>query len=133
MTPDVLGIGESCLYVDDLDAAEQWYNDVLDLDTAFRDASYCFLNTTSTGHARQHVILFEPDYTENQSSPPRHGTTDDIHLALDVKHSDLNDWRTHLKQHNITIEDEISWGKDHSIYFRDPYNNSLELYGRATY
>lgn len=127
------GPGESSIYVDDLDAAEGWYNTVLQLETAFRnEEGYCFLDTGNPGPARGYVVLFDPDYTGQQTSPPRHGTTDDIHFAFDVPVQELDEWRDHLERHNVKIEDDIRWHRDHSIYFRDPFNNSLELYGIHT-
>lgn len=129
MCPEMLGIGESCVYVDDVDAAEDWYNEVLELETAFGGEHYRFLNTVDAGEPRQQVILFDPSYTEDQSATPPHGTRDDVHLALDVPLSTLDDWRDHLNEYGVSIEDEKSRGDIHSLYFRDPYNNSLELYG----
>lgn len=131
MPPEIMGPGETALYVDDVDAAEEWYGAVLDLDTVFGGDHYRFLDLNGTGHSRQYLILFDPDYTMDQDDTPAHGTTDSIHLALDVALDDLDDWRDHLSDCNVTIEAEKQRNGDHSLYFRDPYDNSLELYGRT--
>lgn len=130
MAPEILGPGETCLYVDDVDDAEDWYQDVLDLDTVFGGDHYRFMELGEEGPARQYLILFDPNYTMDQADTPPHGTTDSTHLALDTPLPELDDWRDHLTQHNVEIEAEKTRNGDHSIYFRDPYNNSLELYGR---
>ncbi len=93
---------------------------------------YRFLDLNGTGRSREYLILFDPEYTTDQTATPPHGTTDSTHLALDVALDDLEDWRDHLDRHDVAIEAEKTRNGDHSLYFRDPYDNSLELYGRDT-
>ncbi len=130
--PELYGIGEAAVYVDDVDAAEDWYKDVLGLETAFRGDHYCFLDAAPDGPARQHVILFDPAATADQDAPPAHGTDAPTHLALDVPQVDLDAWRDRLDAHDVRVEHERTYGSgDRSLYVRDPAGNSIELYAQT--
>ena len=50
------------------------------------------------------------------------------HVAFAVKPEDLAAWREQLRQAAIPIEREVEWEEGgHSIYFRDPAGNVVEL------
>lgn len=127
--PETHGIGEASIYTADLDAAQTWYEDVLDLDTVMEGDGYRFL-TTGEDTYRQRLILFDPAHTRASDAPPSHGTYHRTHLAFAVDHAALEDWRVHLEEHDVAIEEELTWPNgDHSLYVRDPDGNSIELYG----
>lgn len=135
MAPELYGIGETGIYLDaeDLDAAEDWYHDVLGVETAFGDDHYRFLDLGTGSKARQHVILFDPDHTRKQETPAPHGVDGATHLALDVPLHDLPDWRRRLDAHNVPVTYERDWPDGaRSLYFSDPAGNSLELMGLRT-
>ncbi len=118
---------ESCLYVDDLDAAERFYRDVLGIEPTQREADrHVFFRC-----GRQMVLLFNPDQTNDESDPfsvPRHGCHGRGHLAFAVRERDLEAWRARLTEHGVAIEQETTWPNGgQSLYFRDPAGNSLEL------
>jgi catechol 2,3-dioxygenase-like lactoylglutathione lyase family enzyme len=49
-------------------------------------------------------------------------------LAFCVAKSEVEAWRRHLDAAGVKVESEVSWPNGaHSIYFRDPAGNSLEL------
>ncbi len=128
----IRGIGEAGVYVDDLEDAKIWYQDVLGLEVTLEGSSYCFLKAGDDSKLRQRLILFDPDQTTDQSSPPAHGTHDSIHVALGTQKEDIDAWKQTLNEKGVEIEDEITWPSgDRSIYFRDPFDNSLELYGQT--
>lgn len=127
--PDIHGIGEASIYVTDLDEAQDWYETVLGLETVMEGEGYRFLTTGETDY-RQRVILFHPDHTRAREIPPSHGTYHRTHLAFAVDHSSLQDWRARLEDLDVGIETELAWPSgDHSLYVRDPDDNSIELYG----
>lgn len=131
MDTSIRGIGEASLYVDDVTDAEQWYNTVLDLETVRRGDHYCFLDTGASSDARQRVLLFDPAETCDQENTPPHGATGPGHIALDIPYSAVDHWRDALDNYDVPIEAEQEWPSgDHSLYFRDPYDNSIELWGR---
>ena len=80
------------------------------------------------------LLIFDPRHTEkervviNQGAIPFHGSRGAGHMAFRVAKNDLEVWRHHFRAAGVSIESEVSWPKGaHSIYFRDPAGNSLEL------
>jgi catechol 2,3-dioxygenase-like lactoylglutathione lyase family enzyme len=116
---------ETCLYVDDLPRAEQFYRDVmgLTLDSP-QDGRHVFFRC-----GRQMVLLFNPLASrESSENFPPHGSFGPGHIAFAVRDSELPVWTQRLAQHGVTIEKTIDWpGGGHSLYFRDPAGNLLEL------
>lgn len=130
-TLPIRGIGEVGVYVKDLDRAEEWYTRILDLEVTLQGPNYRFLKPGPDRHLRQRVILFDPERTENQSSPPPHGARGPTHFALGALRSDLPLFRKRLQEEGVDIEEEITWPSGaESIYFRDPAGNSVEIFGQ---
>ena len=127
MTPH--GILETALYVDDLDAAERFYTDVLGLSLIERQANrHVFFRC---GHGV--LLLFNaittamPGTIAGQTIPP-HGAHGSGHMAFAVRDEEIAAWRRRLQEASVAIESEIAWPQGgHSLYFRDPSGNSVEL------
>ena len=120
-----LGVAEAVLYVSDLDRAAAFYTEVLGLalTAGFNEARFLQAGPDST------VILFNAEGIEKRISDiPSHGAVGEGHLALAVPAGEMDAWRERLEEHGVAIEHEQDWSLGtHSIYFRDPDNNSLEL------
>jgi catechol 2,3-dioxygenase-like lactoylglutathione lyase family enzyme len=103
---------ETCLYVDDLDAAEQFYG---------RHVVW------RCGHRM--LLLFDPrEVREFGSDTPHHGTQGIGHVAFAVPDREIPAWQAHLTKQGVTIERTVDWPQGgRSLYFRDPAGNSLEL------
>lgn len=126
------GVLETALYVDDLDAAEQFYSTVLGL-------------RKHSSHPGRHVffycgrgmlLLFDPRATtvaapgpvSDGGMIPAHGATGHGHAAFRIQRSEIEPWKARLAAAGVVIESEIIWPESgHSLYFRDPAGNSLEL------
>jgi catechol 2,3-dioxygenase-like lactoylglutathione lyase family enzyme len=134
MTPS--GILESALYVDDLDAAEAFYGQVLGLERISRVADRHVFFRCGEGV----LLLFNPDETVKPPAPdaklpvPPHGTKGQGHLCFRAGAGEIERWKAHLAAHGVAIEADFEWppkGNDpkggRSIYFRDPAGNSLEF------
>ncbi len=122
---------ETCLYVRDLDAAFQFYQDVLGLELFSKmDNRHVFFRC---GNAM--LLLFNPDITmEAGKDVPPHGAYGEGHVAFYVEKAEMEKWRRHLLEHSVEIEAEIAWPNGgESIYFRDPAGNSLELASSGTW
>lgn len=121
----ILGVAEAVLYVSDLERAAQFYTEVLGLPVtaAFEDA--CFLQTGLDST----IILFDVARLEERESViPDHGAKGRGHVALAIPATEMDAWRQRLIDHGVEIEHEQDWSLGtHSIYFRDPDENSLEL------
>jgi catechol 2,3-dioxygenase-like lactoylglutathione lyase family enzyme len=116
---------ESCLYVDDLRAAEGFYSNVLGLELHSRvEGRHVFFHC---GNGM--LLLFNPDKTRERTGVvPTHGAYGPGHVAFAIAEAEIPAWRELLRQHGIEIETEVSWPSGgHSLYFRDPDGNSVEL------
>lgn len=127
MTPSA--ILESALYVTDLDAAEEFYRDVLGLEfIAKLDGRHAFFRC-----GEGILLLFVADATEqpplNPAMPvPPHGSRGPGHLCFRASGNEIEAWRAKLEKASIAIEADFRWPSGgRSIYFRDPSGNSLEF------
>jgi catechol 2,3-dioxygenase-like lactoylglutathione lyase family enzyme len=124
------GVLETALYVSDLDAAERFYGDVLGLTKIFSIPGRQLVFRCQESI----LLLFNPQHTEservviNGGAIPLHGARGAGHMAFRVDKNNLEAWREHFQANGVTIESEVPWPNGaHSIYFRDPTGNSLEL------
>lgn len=125
---DTLGLQavvETALYGDDLAAQEHFYTTVLELPVLGRDPTrHVFLRV---GPASV-LLLFKADVTLQPGPFPPHGTRGPGHAAFGIAADQLDAWRQRLTKHQVAIEHEITWPLGgHSLYFRDPAGNSVEL------
>jgi catechol 2,3-dioxygenase-like lactoylglutathione lyase family enzyme len=117
-------IFETVLYAEDLAAAERFYHEALGLEVLERS------NLTVVFRCGGGVLLiFDP---RKSAAPdrdvPSHGTTAVGHIAFAAKPEDLDAWREQLRKAGVPIEREVDWDEGgHSIYFRDPAGNVVEL------
>ncbi|MBI2299567.1 MAG: VOC family protein [Armatimonadetes bacterium] len=116
---------ETCLYAEDLEAAERFYREVLGLEVIGRMAGrHVFFRC---GDAV--FLVFNPDRTVNSDSgTPTHGAAGQGHVAFAVEEGELDAWRRRLRESGVAVEKEIAWEDGgYSIYFRDPAGNSVEV------
>jgi catechol 2,3-dioxygenase-like lactoylglutathione lyase family enzyme len=115
---------ETILYVDDLDAAERFYGEVLGLALDSRKPGlFCFFRI---GDAM--LLLFQPEASRRSREVPAHGAVGPGHACFAVREDELDGWRRHLEARGVAIEHQQAWPRGgRSFYFRDPAGNSLEL------
>jgi catechol 2,3-dioxygenase-like lactoylglutathione lyase family enzyme len=119
------GILETCLYVDDLGAAEHFYATVLGLEFVSRqEGRHVFFRCGS-----QMLLLFNASRCRlSASEVPAHGAQGPSHVAFSVNGRGYDAWREQLEQHGVAVERHVEWPQGGwSLYFRDPAGNSLEL------
>ena len=119
---------ETCLYVDDLAAAEEFYMRVFGLNRISRVEGRHVFFRCGDGV----FLLFNPEVTsqpsDSASGVPAHGARGPGHVAFAMRHADIGAWREYLRRNDVEIEKEMAWpGGGYSIYFRDPAGNSVEL------
>ena len=80
------------------------------------------------------VLLLFTEHGSDQPKPvahgviPPHNTIGPGHFAFAASSDELENWRTLLTERGIQLESEVQWDRGgHSIYFRDPDNNLVEL------
>jgi len=121
---------EVCLYVSDISQAERFYAQLFAIEPVSRSGNrHVFFRI-----GQIMFLLFNPDETRKQGSVPSHGAVGEGHVAFTITHEKLAVWRTRLHDNNIEIEQEYEWPSGgHSIYFRDPFRNSIELATKDTW
>ncbi|WP_425045341.1 VOC family protein [Primorskyibacter sp. S87] len=128
-TAQITGILEAALYAGDLDAAEDFYEQLLGLEKIQRVA-----NRRVFFRAGASVLLiFNPELTINPPSNPRlpvppHGGHGPGHACLTLDREGITAMRARLEQAGVTIDAEFDWPNGaRSLYVRDPAGNSLEF------
>ncbi|WP_170514354.1 VOC family protein [Ruegeria atlantica] len=132
VTPDIpvpTGILEAALYVDDLDAAERFYGEILALEKIQRVTDrHVFFRVGSSV-----LLLFNAEETEkspgNPDLPvPPHGAHGPGHVCLILTRAEIDTMRKHLLDWNIPLDAEFDWPNGaRSLYVRDPSGNSVEF------
>jgi catechol-2,3-dioxygenase len=120
---------ETSLYVDDLERAARFYEDVLGLTSLTSDSRFRAYDVAG----KSVLLLFRRGATlETVHMPggtiPPHDGRGPLHIAFAIPAAELAQWEARLGQHNVPIEGRTHWrrGGD-SIYFRDPDGHLLEL------
>lgn len=121
---------ETCLYVDDLDRASRFYEEVLKLPRIGGDANR--FRAYDVG-GQSVLLLFRRGATlEAVKLPggtiPPHDGEGRLHYAFAVTASDLPAWEKRLGQHGVAVEGETRWPRGgRSIYVRDPDGHLVEF------
>ena len=120
---------ETCLYVDDLDRAARFYEQVLELKPLTQDARFRAYDVGG----RSVLLLFRRGATrETVHMPggtiPPHDGSGPVHVAFAISAEALQRWEQQLAAHGTVIEGRTTWSRGgQSIYFRDPDDHLLEL------
>ncbi len=127
--PDLLGVLETSLYVDAFERACPFYEQVLGLNSIYRDARLCAYDVGGRGvlllFLRGHSL--EPTHLPGGTVPPHDGRGP-VHMAFSIAAEALADWEARLGEAGVAIESRVKWPRGgESIYFRDPDGHLLEL------
>lgn len=132
VTPDIpapSAILEAALYVDDLDATEEFYGQILGLEKIQRVTDrHVFYRVGGSV-----LLLFNAVETEkppgNPALPvPPHGARGPGHVCLVLSRTEIAVMRKHLLDWNVPLDAEFDWPNGaRSLYVRDPAGNSVEF------
>lgn len=132
VTPEIptpSAILEAALYVDDLDAAERFYGEILGLTRIQRvEDRHVFYRVGGAV-----LLLFNPEQTEQPPNNPElpvppHGARGAGHVCLVLTRDEIDAMRKHLLNWNIPVDAEFDWPSGaRSLYIRDPAGNSVEF------
>ncbi len=123
------GILETIVYAADLDAAENFYRDVLGLEPVSKMAGRQVFYRVGN----QMLLIFNPEHTVLPPKDPKlpvppHGAVGEGHVCFAASADEITKWRAHLELKGIGIEADFEWpGGGRSIYFRDPAGNAIEF------
>lgn len=119
---------ETALYVDDVEAAAQFYSGVLGLECILRAGEESAFFTCGAGV----LIVFNVEKLQERPAGglpiPKHGAKGPGHVCFRATRDEIAVWKSHLQKHGVAIESEFDWpGGARSLYFRDPSGNSVEF------
>jgi catechol 2,3-dioxygenase-like lactoylglutathione lyase family enzyme len=127
--PELRGILETALYVEDLERSRAFYAALFGLPVMVGDDRFCAFDVAG----RDVLLLFRkggtpaPVRTPGGVIPPHDGEGR-LHLAFAVDREDLDAWQALLRERGVEIESRVEWrAGGTSVYFRDPDGHLLEL------
>lgn len=129
----ILGVIETAIDVEDLDASVSFYRRLFDFETLVLDERFCAFNVGG----RSVFLLFKKG---GRTDPlvlaggviPAHGGDGSAHFAFSVTADDLPKWEEKLASENVAVEGRMQWERGgRSIYFRDPDGHLVELATRG--
>jgi catechol 2,3-dioxygenase-like lactoylglutathione lyase family enzyme len=127
--PSLTGVLETAIYVDDLDRASRFYEELFSLTRIEGDERF---RAYSVG-GRSVLLLFKRGASNHVTQLPfgkmgPHDGSGSLHLAFSISMEDLPGWEKLLTEKKIVIESRVRWPRGGtSLYFRDPDNHLVEL------
>ena len=124
----VRGLGEIALRVNNLDAMQQFYEEVIGLPLMARDSDSAFFKIADGygGHT-QVLALFDRSQTAGYRGTDAATSTID-HFAFEIPLADFADELTRLKGLGLPVETaEHAWMHWRSLYVPDPEGNLVEF------
>ncbi len=127
--PSLTGVLETAIYVDDLDRASRFYEELFALARIEGDERF---RAYSVG-GRSVLLIFKRGASNHVTQLPLgkmgpHDGSGPLHLALSISIEDLPGWEKLLAEKKIVIESLVRWPRGGtSLYFRDPDNHLVEL------
>jgi catechol 2,3-dioxygenase-like lactoylglutathione lyase family enzyme len=124
----VRGIGEIALRVNNLDAMQRFYENVLGLSLIARDNTCAFFKIADGygGHT-QVLALFNRSESPGYRAPDGETSTID-HIAFEISLADFQHELNRLRSLGLEVETaEHAWMHWRSLYVRDPEDNQVEF------
>jgi len=123
MPPQLDGILETAIYVDDIDRAVTFYRDVVGLTIV---AASERLTAMSAG-PRQLLLVFKRGASTGLPLTP-HDASGHQHVAFPIPSAALEAWEAWFFQRGVTVVEKKRWDRGGtSLYFHDPDGHLLEL------
>ena len=122
--PELSRILETVLYAVEMDAAEKFYSDVLELPLLTKEPGRSLVYTIGSDM----LLIFYAAESLKKTNLPAHGTSGPGHVAFEIDENKYETWKEHLTGSKVVIEKEVTWKSSaRSLYFRDPSGNVLEI------
>lgn len=117
-------IKETCLYIDDLDKASDFYHGILGLPVISKvEQRHIFFRCGTSV-----LLCFNPKATKDEQNLPAHFAEGKQHIAFEVNQEDYHQILQQFEERKIVITHIQKWkeGKE-SFYFEDPFGHVLEI------
>lgn len=127
--PEIRGLLETALYVEDLERAAEFYERLFRFSRLYEEPRLIALEIPG----RQILLLFHKGASSGQNVVPGgvippHDGYGRLHLAFAIEATEYDKWKEYLTDNGIAIESEVIGALGgHSLYFRDPDQNLVEL------
>lgn len=117
-------IKETCLYIQDLERALEFYHKTLELPVIHYEKNrHLFLRAGESV-----LLIFNPEDSRMKTSPPAHFGGGKQHFAFEVMSEDYESTKQKILNKNILIIEEVTWKSGaRSFYFNDCDGNVLEV------
>ena len=124
----IKGLGEIALRVNDLDAMQKFYQEIVGLQVLSKsDDAVFFKIATGYGGHTQVMVLFNRSKQSGYSGIDSTKSTID-HIAFEIDLADLETERQRIEGLGVlTSTAEHTWVHWRSLYFKDPEGNKIEL------
>lgn len=127
--PPLGGVLETALYVDDMERARRFYENVMGLAPMVEDAR---LVAYPIGPGSVLLLFRRGSTLDPVTLPgglvPSHDGAGPLHMAFAIARNDLDTWSARLEAAGVAIESRVDWPRGgKSLYFRDPDGHALEL------
>jgi catechol 2,3-dioxygenase-like lactoylglutathione lyase family enzyme len=127
--PELNGVLETVLYVDTFERACPFYEQVLGLNSVYRDARLCAYDVGGRGLL---LLFLRGQSLETVKLPggtiPPHDGHGPVHIAFSIARDQLAAWEAQLGEAGVAIEGRTAWPRGgESLYFRDPDGHLVEL------
>ena len=128
----IKGLGEVSIRVNNLDAMQKFYEEVVGLEVLRRDESFVFFKIAEGygGHT-QNLALFSADnrgFIETKSLQLSQEQSTLHHIALNISLDDYESEKMRLEGLGLKVNATVhEWLHVRSIYFADPEGNLLEF------
>jgi catechol 2,3-dioxygenase-like lactoylglutathione lyase family enzyme len=127
--PQIEGVLETSLYVEDLARSTTFYRDGLGLPVLFNSPRLVAFDA-----GRRTVLLIFPkgatgeDLHEARGTIPGHEGYGRLHVAFAIAADSVEDWRARLAELGVPMTGEYRWPRGGlSLYFKDPDGHVLEF------
>ena len=124
----IKGLGEIALRVQDLDAMQRFYGDILGLELIkrFPTAAFFKLADGYAGHMQVIALFDRSTETGYQGQNPASTTVD--HFAFEIAREDFASEKLRLEQLGLAVHTtEHAWVHWRSLYVTDPEGHEVEL------
>jgi catechol 2,3-dioxygenase-like lactoylglutathione lyase family enzyme len=117
-------IKESCLYIDNLELAENFYGTQLGMPVISKVKGRHIFFRVGTSV----LLCFIPEVTRREQHLPPHYADGKQHIAFEVPESQYEAWKEKIREMGIAISHVQEWGSGrNSFYFEDPFGHVLEI------